>query len=509
MKLKIIALILACVTVAAMIASCGGKGNDAPKEEATSSNAAETETEKNGEDISASDEEINGIKNYVNELAGKINVTGSTFTWFGPNNVGVNAPEKSEETGDILSDAVYYRQRDIEDIYGVKWENLWGEHGEDVATKVINEVMAAGQSYDLVYGSVRSAGTPMLNAGVLSTTNDLEYVDLDQRWWVASLRDTFSIRGNLYFLIGPIVVNSYTDTDIIIFNKKVTSMFGIDDTLIYDTVKEGKWTIDKMFEIASVIPENVSGSGVYRYITPCGFPFLFSSGMTLTKFDDDGVPYVDDALPKEYSDLADKLSAVFSDPSQSAFEDEIKKEDYSQKYGSDPETMFADNRGLFFFVSTDAARYMREYDVTFGIIPMPKQNGSQKEYYSFANSWGGSAVYFPKTIKNRPMSDAIAESMAALSQIYVKDAYYTKLLKSQAIFDLESRDMLDIIFTNKIYDMADLYAGGNLNNWGPMIIAIDQAIRLDSSTFASNYKGNARVVKMNIKMLLKTLDQAE
>ena len=367
--------------------------------------------------------------------------------------------------------------------------------------------MASGDSYDLVYGSVRSAGTPMLNAGILRLTNDLEYVDLDQRWWVASLRDTFSINDRLYFLIGPIVVNSYTDTNIILFNKDVTAMFGMDDTEIYDTVKAGKWTIDKMFEVASTIPENSSGKGVYRYIEPCGFPFLFSSGLTITKFDENGTPYVEESLPKEYSDLADKLSVVFSDESQSMFANWDKEQkNFEEKYSIDQEDAFSDGMGLFYFVQAADALYLRNYDVSFGIVPMPKMTDTQKEYYSFANSWAGSAVYFPKTVKDITMSDSITESMAALSQIYVKDAYYTKLLKSQAIFDLESRDMLDIIYNTKIYDMADLYAGGNLDNWGEIINVIDKAIKYDSSTFASSYRSSARVVSFNIRQLIRTLD---
>jgi hypothetical protein len=293
----------------------------------------------------------------------------------------------------------------------------------------------------------------------------------------------------------------------ILFNKDVTAKFGISDTEIYNTVKEGKWTIDKMFEVAGLIPENPSGNGTYRYIEPVGFPFLFSSGMTFTKFDDQDVPYIESALPKEYSDLADKLSAVFSDESQTMYSNYDKeKKDFSTKFGVEVEEAFSDGRALFMFVESAEDIYMRSYDVSFGIIPMPKLNDSQKKYYSFANSFGGSGVYFLKTVKNLAMSDAIAESMAALSQIYVKEAYYTKLLKSQAIFDMESRDMLDIIFADKIYDMADLYAGGNLDSWGPIIVALDKAIKYDSSTLASGYKANAKMANTNINLLVRTLD---
>ncbi|MBR4661419.1 MAG: hypothetical protein IKO92_01665 [Clostridia bacterium] len=507
MKIKIPALILALLMVVPFAASCNkneGAGRQTASQTIDSATAGD-ETEDDA--VTASQAEINEIMAYVNDVASQINVEGISFTWFGPNNVAVNAPEKSEETGDIMSDSVYFRQRDIEEIFGVDWHNEWGENGEDVAEKAENEVMAGGDSYDLVYGSVRSAGTPMLNSGILRVTNDLEYVDLDQRWWIASLRDTFSIKDRLYFLIGPIVVNSYIDTNIVLFNKDVTAMIGIEDGDIYDAVNEGKWTVDKMFEVASAVPENASGSGVYRYIEPVGFPFIFAAGMTITQFDEDDVPYVEDSLPKGYSDLADKLSAVFSDESQTMFSNYDKEQkDFPAKYGQSSDEAFADGKGLFYFVQASDALYLRNYDVSFGIVPMPKASETQKQYYSYANSWVGSAVYFLKTVKKIEMSDAIAESMAALSQIYVKDAYYTKLLKSQTIFDMESRDMLDVIFSTKVYDMADLYAGGNLDNWGEIIKVIDKAIKYDSSTFASSYRSSARVVSFNIKQLIRTLD---
>ncbi len=507
MKIKIPALILACLMVVPIAASCHkneGAGRQIASQTIDSATAGD-ETEDDS--VTASRAEINEIMSYVNDLASRVNFEGTDFTWFGPSNVAVNAPEKSEETGDIMSDSVYYRQRDIEEIFGVEWHNEWGENGQDVADKAENEVMAGGDSYDLVYGSVRSAGTPMLNSGILRVTNDLEYVDLDQRGWIASLRDTFSIKDRLYFLIGPIVVNSYIDTNIVLFNKDVTAMFDIDDSEIYDSVKAGKWTVDRMFETASAIPENASGSGVYRYVEPVGFPFIFAAGMTITQFDEEDVPYVEESLPKGYSDLADKLSAVFSDESQTMFANYDKeKKDFTEKYGVPSEEAFSNGQGLFYFVSASDALYLRNYDVSFGIVPMPKASESQKEYYSYANSWVGSAVYFLKTVKKIEMSDAIAEAMAALSQIYVKDAYYTKLLKSQTIFDMESRDMLDIIFSTKIYDMADLYAGGNLDNWGEIINVIDKSIKYDSSTFASSYRSSARVVSFNIKSLVRTLD---
>ena len=71
---------------------------------------------------------------YVKGLAGEVNFDGMTFTYIGRS--GGNFPIKDEETGDIGSDAVYHRQRDLEDIFGISWEPVIAEIGPDVADQV-------------------------------------------------------------------------------------------------------------------------------------------------------------------------------------------------------------------------------------------------------------------------------------------------------------------------------------------------------------------------------------
>ncbi|MBR6915967.1 MAG: hypothetical protein IKN36_06375, partial [Clostridia bacterium] len=83
---------------------------------------------------------------------------------------------------------------------------------------------------------------------------------------------------------------------------------------------------------------------------------------------------------------------------------------------------------------------------------------------------------------------------------------YDKLLKAQSIFNLESADMLDIIFSSKVYDMADLYCGGDIDNLGDFIKALRRGFTYDNSNFASDYKSNARVVGIYIKELVNLLD---
>ena len=445
---------------------------------------------------------------YVKSLAEEVNFDGMTFTYIGRS--GGNYPIKDEETGDISSDAVYHRQRDLEDIFGISWEPVITEIGPDAADQVINEVMAGGDSYDLANGSTQTVGQPLLNAGVIRDVSDLEHVDMDREWWIKEMQTDYSIKGRIFFLTGPIVVNNYCDTTCMLFNKSVTEMYGISDADLYQTVKDGDWTIDRMFEVASAVPENPSGTGTWRYDEPPGFDFILTSGYKITKFDEEGAPYVDDKLPIEFSNLADKLCPVFSDDSQTINIKYKKGEDPEKKYGTEElKNLFVDNRALFRFGTTEGALEMRKEDVTFGILPYPKRDSSQKQYCSYARMGQDSAVYIPRTVKSLEMTDVITEAMGALSQKYVKDAYYEKLLKGQSIFDAESSEMLDLIFSTKVYDLIAFYSGADFDQWGEFLDTLNDSIRFDNSNFASGYAGSARLTNIYAQQLVKAVDKIE
>ena len=143
--------------------------------------------------------------------------------------------------------------------------------------------------------------------------NGFTVLDLNREWWTKSLRDTYTIGGAIYFLNGAICSTNFMDAYCILFNKAVIDDYGIDGDELYSLVKSGQWTFDKMIEIADTVPTNESNSGVYRYGAANGLAILYGNGGSLTKFDEDDVPYVDAQLPKETSDIADKFSVLMGD----------------------------------------------------------------------------------------------------------------------------------------------------------------------------------------------------
>lgn len=503
---KLISIILLCATVLTFASSCAKTDTE---------NGKIIDTAATGTDTAVAPEEedplIDDIEEHVEILAEENNFKGKSFTWIGN---GYQAPEKEEEIGDVQSDAMYFRQRDIEEMFEIDWNNYLPEDLEDkgldpITEAVRQDVLAGAGAYDAGYGMSFTCSA-LIATNSLMDMSEFTTVDLDMPWWTQSLRDTYSIAGALYLLNGPILTCHYQDAASVLFNKVVAEDYGIDG--LYDLVKSGEWTFDKMFEIASVIPENIGGSGAYRFGDPDAVSMLIAQGITITKFDENGVPYIEDAIDKTIVDIADKYCRIFGDDTltvntKGSFAGH-NYENFEEKYGYDRyEDMFADDRILFLFIPTDEAAWLRIHEVQFGILPMPKANVSQENYISYATPVSAFDVFTPKTTKDPTVTDVILEAMAALGYKYFKPVFYDTMLKSRMVYDYESKDMVDIIFNTKRHDMINMFDEGNsINGPGSIVRLFNGAIQENSEGLASRFFIQSKIVNANIREILANLE---
>lgn len=502
MTKRLIALALVILMVLPMIVACGddkkgtgpvATGNSGGGEEESISPEEKAEREK--------------IMKYVDELAAENNFEGKTFTWIGG---GSQAPEVDEETGDIAKDALYYRQRDIEEKFGIVWNNYQPEviEGEasdthPVVEAVRKDVMAGSQAYDAGYGTPVAVCQPLFANSALTDISTFNGIDFSREWWTASLLDTYHINGATYFVNGAIVTSNYIDTHAVLFNKEVQDNYGIGD--MYELVKNGTWTFDKMFELANEVPTNENGAGAYRYSAPNGLAVLYANNYQLTCFNADTTPYFPAAYPKELSDLSDKFSPIFGDNAQTVHTkgllNQSSSESFADKYDGyeGKSEMFVDGKILFYFETTGAAAELRDEEVEFGILPLPKGSVEQENYISFAEPWSAFNVFVPKTTNDPAVTGVILEAMAALGLRYIKPAYYTNLLQSRSTYDTASKEMIDIIFKTKVYDIIDFLVpdGGN-NGDGAFVRTIKCAIQETNQGITSKYNLQARTVNRHI-----------
>lgn len=496
---KLLALLLAGLMCSSVLVSCGTDEKD---------NAQTTGKEATTNEDFA--EETAQVDSYLAELASQHNFDGSTFTYIGAEG---QTAENDEETGNIENDALYKRQRELEELFGIDWESIVPEDTGEVTQYtgtveyVRTAVMAGTKSYDLVQGSIVATLQPIFNEDCLESVSDFTVLDLEADWWPSTLSETHSIAGQLYLLNGPIMTTYYTDASAVLVNKAVADNYNIE--IPYDSVKDGTWTFDKMFEIASAVPANTTGSGQYRYGEPNGLAILFANGITVTKFDEDGVPYVESPLPTALSDLCDRFSVILGDSTQTAQVIYDRGETVEEKYGAESvEDMFIDGDILFSFKATSSAVAFREKDVEFGILPMPKGSASQSQYYSYASNWNTRFCAVPRCTRDLEVTDVIVEALAAVSLKYIKPAYYDKLLKGRSTHDTDSREMLDIIFETKIYDIVDIYTDCDINRSGELVRNLEKAIMYDSSSLASTYSSDVKIASLKIGRIVRMINSS-
>ncbi len=508
---KLIALMLVLLMVVPFVASCNK--NDSDEDDGGNRPNYDTDNAIQEEDPYA--EKNAEIDEYIDELALAHKLNGKSFTYIGGGGQAPD-PESDGETGDVEKDAFYFRSRDIEDKFGLDWTDYIPEQvegaGHAVVDAVNQDVLAGSQAYDAGYGTPVAVAGPLFRNDSLADASDYTVVDFEREWWPTSLLDTYHINGAIYFLNGPIVSSNYVDTHCVVFNKQVAEDYGIED--LYELVRNDEWTYDKMFEVAQAVPENSSGAGAYRYMQPHGIATIIACGHELTSYDENGAPFIADALPVELSNMADKFSVIFGDDTQTVHvkgvANQASAEDFLEKYDGyeGMSEMFDDDKALFNFVTTGDAAELRKLEVDFGILPLPKGSADQEDFISYVEPWSAYNVFVPRTTKDPAVTDVVLEAMAALGERYIKPALYDTILKGRSVKDFESKDMLDIIFSTKKYDIIDFITpDGDTNSDSRFIKIHKEAIQETSEKLASSYFMQAKIVNSNIKKILAGINK--
>ena len=143
--------------------------------------------------------------------------------------------------------------------------------------------------------------------------------------------------------------------------------------------------------------------------------------------------------------------------------------------------MFAQDQGAMatLHIAELESTTMRQMDSEYGVIPMPKFNKAQEDYYTMLHDQF-TITAIPTTVKGErlEMMGAFLESMASNSYRIIRPAYYEETLRTQIAQDPQSAMMMDTIvegifivagilylhgmgnFQNKLRGML----GDNLNN---------------------------------------------
>ncbi|MCL2775696.1 MAG: hypothetical protein FWD71_20470 [Oscillospiraceae bacterium] len=366
-----------------------------------------------------------------------------------------------DQTGEPINDALYKRRLDIEDAYNIK---LTTTENSAPAAAAKKSVLAGDNTYALVVDTIGNT-VSLASQSLLTDFYTVPYVkdDLSKPWWDQALIRDLSINGKLYFEAGDIVLRDKLRSSCTYFNKDMCKSLGIE--FPYQYVNDGTWTIDKLLEITKGVNKDLNGDGVMGQDDQWGFMSQYEFGLHLfeasgektVSLDQNNVPVItinnDRAL-----NVIQKVLTVCADPTAMFMADTIKgASDIWVQASAD----FEENRFLMrASLLEPVVRDLRAMPTDFGILPTPKFDANQQNYYTYAEM-SGLVVSIPNTA-DPEFSGFITEALAYESGSTLMPAFYDLCLTSKVLRDDESEGMLDIIFNNKVYDIGYIYQIGTL-----------------------------------------------
>jgi hypothetical protein len=127
------------------------------------------------------------------------------------------------------------------------------------------------------------------------------------------------------------------------------------------------------------------------------------------------------------------------------------------------DAMFENNQSLFFMQIMELVVRLRAMEIDFGVVPYPKLDANQQDYYTTVGSWHSGFMCVPIAQEDSFRTAAVLEALAAESMYTLLPAYYDIALVGKMIRDEESEEMLDIIFGSKVFDLGWMYQIGGYN----------------------------------------------
>jgi hypothetical protein len=406
-----------------------------------------------------------------------------------------------EETGDVINDAVYKRNVTAEEKYNFSLEifgdTSWSDPVQNTAAKSIK---SGDDAYDLVMPFMTAeAASNLAQQNLLMDLKGLPGLSLENPWWDQRANEQLEIGGKLFFTTGDIsiVLSSYC-TFGILFNKSLIKDNNLENP--YTLVKNGEWTIDAMYEMAKNITKDLNGDGILNHEDQWGVlselnasnGMFFSAGERIVSKGDDGYPEITMYNPRAVS-VIEKALDFLQDSSTVIFANTMKVDlvwEYANK-------IMAEGRSLFRTCALVGVEELRAAELDFGIIPYPKFDKSQDGYNNLVSTICVPGVCVPTTVSNPETVGAIIEILARGAANEITPAYFEQTLYNRLVRDDESYDMLKLIFSTKVYDLAYIYDWGGM---GFMLMNMNQNGKKD---FTSEYE---KILDKTQAAMEKTID---
>ncbi len=305
-------------------------------------------------------------------------------------------------------------------------------------------------------------------------------IDLTKSWWDKNAVDSLSIKDVTFFTTGEITTSDNDAAFVIIFNKDLADNYQIEDP--YRLVKDGDWTIDKLAEISKLVSEDLNQDGVMDINDRFGLLIWDDSVVGMVNAAGERCCIINEGGELELTLYNETTVSALEDYFAIAYDNEhaIRYQRLLSTTERERAFWLADG-GLFWTTWMGQIPALREMESDFGILPYPKLDKAQTDYYSTIAPYNSQYICVPRIQNDVERTGVITEALAYYGQKMITPVYYDVNLVGQSLRDEKSEDMLDIIFGNLVYDIGYCYQVGTYNK------QLIYMLRASNTNFTSMY----------------------
>ena len=361
-----------------------------------------------------------------------------------------------ETTGDIMDDTVFEANSKVEEAFNVKLNVTEFDINQSVGEYTKN-ILTGDDVYQTALLSAGNSSSVILEQYVLDLS-ELQNIHLDQPWWDQRVSEYSRLGGSdkVYFGISDINLMNFEVIEGVYVNDDMLT--NLDLPLLYDSVRDGTWTISKMHEYMKAAVNlngetdftfKVGGTSVYgmTFWEQAVPALMYGSGLEFIKLDQSGVPHLN-IDNEHFYNVSMKIAELFKTKGETVF--------LNGSNGAHYEDAFEAGRSLFTIAQLKGSSKFRDMEDTYGILPSPKYDEAQEGYYSFCTKNIVSST-IPVTCQNPERAAAIIDAMAYHAYADILPVYYGVNVEQKQMRNEDSIEMLGIIGESRVVDIGSIY----------------------------------------------------
>jgi hypothetical protein len=407
---------------------------------------------------------------------------------------------EGELNGEIVNDAVYKRNMDVETLLNVKFNYTHMDEDYDTVKNAVSKLVLSGtDAYDLIINDVRTLAGLSLD-GMFLNVKKVDVFDLSQSYWYNAFMEDVAIgKEKSFILAGDYFIDVLRNCHALFLNKTMLdeqSEQGTADAL-YQKVLDGKWTFEEFLTLTKSFLKDVNGDGEYKNADDqFGFicvgtwgsamPFMMASDTGIFTKNTDGIPeftmYNDKSIQ-----LHDYLTRLFAKDSggNSSFDGTVLVSEFQNR------------RSLMVgYQRLATLEHLRTMEDEVAILPYPKLNSQQAKYVTSAHDTSEVGA-IPITCANFDMTCVVLEALNREAKNTIIPAYYEQSLKIKYARDDTSAQIIDIIHDS----MGNVFPLAYAETLNDVLNLYDVTATKD---FASGYEKREAKVKDKLETVIQS-----